>query len=109
MRQYVGYMHRYVSPPAMEAVRRYKKLADSISLPLTPVALAWVYNRPFVTSTIIGATSVRQLEDNVKALNLQVSDDVTEMINEVYSQCRDPTKGVFDVIDPNIEVSYGFR
>ena len=72
MRQFVGYMHRYISPPAMEAVRRYQAVADIISMPLGALALAWVYSRPFVTSTIIGATSLQQLEDNVMALNMPI-------------------------------------
>ena len=100
MRQFIGYMHRYISPPAMEAVRRYQGVADAITMPLGPLALAWVYSRPFVTSTIIGATNLQQLEDNVMALNIPVSDEVTELINEVYRSHLDPTRGVFEIVDP---------
>jgi Aldo/keto reductase family len=60
-------------------------------------------SRPFVTSTIIGATNVDQLEQNIKALNMPISDEVAEMINEVYSSFRDPTKGLFEIIDPTVE------
>lgn len=103
MRQFVGYMHRYISAPAMEAVRKYKKVADTNSIPLAPLALAWVYSRPFVTSTIIGATSLAQLEDNVMSLNMILNDEITDMINDVYRDDRDPAKGVFEVIDPFLE------
>jgi hypothetical protein len=41
-------------------------------MPLAPIALSFVYSRPFVSSTIIGATSLQQLEDNVMALNVMV-------------------------------------
>ena len=103
MRQFVGYMHRYISPPAMEAVRRYQELADSLSIPLTPLALAWVYSRPFVTSTIIGATNLRQLEDNVMALNMPITDDIAAALNAVFRDHLEPTRGIFEVMDPNLE------
>ena len=100
LRQFIGYMHRYISPPAMDAVRKYQEIADSISIPLSAIALAWVYSRPFVTSTIIGATNVEQLEDNVLSLNMVLSDEVIAQINEVHREFPNPTKGVFQVVDP---------
>mmetsp|Transcript_2026 Transcript_2026/g.3202 ORF Transcript_2026/g.3202 Transcript_2026/m.3202 type:complete len:450 (-) Transcript_2026:937-2286(-) len=104
MRQFVGYMYRYIAPPATAAIREYQALADYLSLPLGPLALAFVYSRPFVTSTIIGATTPQQLRDNVMALNLApLSDDALLRINEIYQKHRDPSKGAFEVIDPNLE------
>jgi aryl-alcohol dehydrogenase-like predicted oxidoreductase len=103
LRQYIGYMHRYIAPPAMEAVRKYQGVADVISMPLGALALAWVYTRPFVTSTIIGATNLQQLEDNVLALNVPISDEVAALINEVYRAHIEPTRGVFEVVDPNLD------
>ena len=47
MNKYVGYMHRYISPPAMKAVKRYKEVADAFSLPLAPLALSWVYSKVY--------------------------------------------------------------
>ena len=87
----------------MEAVRRYQELADSLSIPLTPLALAWVYSRPFVTSTIIGATNLRQLEDNVMALNMPITDDIAAALNAVFRDHLEPTRGIFEVMDPNLE------
>jgi aryl-alcohol dehydrogenase-like predicted oxidoreductase len=103
LRQFIGFMHRYISPPSVDAVRRYQEVADMLSMPLGPLALAWVYSRPFITSTIIGATNLQQLEDNVMALNIPVGDELTELINEVYGEHLDPTKGVFEIIDPTLE------
>lgn len=56
--------------PAVEALIEIARAADS-----TParVALAWVQQRPGVTSTIIGARTLEQLEDNLAALQLQLS------------------------------------
>jgi len=99
MRKYVGYMHRYIAAPATEAIRKYKKMADSYDLPLAAIALAFVYHRPFVTSTIIGATSLSQLEENVMALNIEIPDDMMKVINEIYRSNIDPVRGSFPIID----------
>jgi len=103
MRKYVGFMHRYISTSSLSTIKKYQEVADIFSLPLTQVALAWVYSRPFVTSTIIGATSLQQLEDNILALNIPITEELTNLINQVYRANVDPTKGIFDVIDPNLE------
>ena len=103
MHKYVGYMHRYIAPPAVEATRQYLSMADEVSMPLAPLALAWVYKRPYVTSTVIGATNLRQLEENVQALNIPMSDELEELINRIHRQQRDPTKGVFEIVDPYTE------
>jgi len=101
LRKYVGFMHRYLSEPCSEAIREYARMADSVSMPLAPLALAFVYSRPFVTSTIIGATSLQQLEDNVLALNVPISPEVHRLINGVYRRFVDPARGAFEIIDPN--------
>lgn len=59
--------------------------------------------RKFVSSTIIGVSSKQQLRENVLALNIPVEKELAEALNAVYSRHRDPTKGVFDIVDPNIE------
>ena len=53
-------------------------------MPLTPLALAWVYTRPFVTSTVIGATNKQQLEENILALNVPISEEIAELFNQVH-------------------------
>lgn len=103
MKHFVGFMHRYINPLAREAVEHYKGAADTLGLPLAQVALAFVYSRPFVTSTILGATSASQLEDDILALNIPVTDEAFRLLNGVYRRYVDPTKGVFEVLDPNVE------
>ena len=100
LHKYVGFQHRYISEPATAAVRRYKEVAVAFDLPLEVVALAWVYSRPFITSTLVGASTTDQLRRNIKALNLPVNDEMTTMIDAAYRRGMDPTKGVFDVRDP---------
>lgn len=101
MRQYIGYMYRYIAGPSAIAIKKYLEAADVISVPLAPLALSWVYSRPFVTSTIIGATNLKQLEENVLALNLPIADEIKNLIDQVYQQYRDPSKGTFEIVDPD--------
>lgn len=105
LRQYVGFMHRYIAAPATVATQEYQDLADAFSLPLGPLALAWVYSRPFVSSTIIGVSSLAQLHDNILALNIPIDakGEIAAEIEKIYRRNLDPTKGVFEVVDPNIE------
>ena len=48
--------------------------------------MAWVYSREFVTSTIVGATDIVQLRENIRALNCPVTEPAYEAILKVYDQ-----------------------
>ena len=103
LRKYTGFMHRYIAPPCTAAIKDYAKMAESFSTPLTQIALAYVYSRPFVTSTIIGATSLQQLEDNVHALNLlPFSPEILAQVNSLGRKHIDPARGAFDIVDPTL-------
>jgi aryl-alcohol dehydrogenase-like predicted oxidoreductase len=100
-------VYRYISEPASRAIEAYQAIADEYDLPLSAVALAWVYRHPTipVCSTILGASSPQQLEENVLALNLApVSEAMQQSIMEVWKQHMDPCKGKFFINDPNEEV-----
>lgn len=103
LHKYIGFMHRYISPPCQAAVKEYQEVAKYFSLPLSAIALSFVYSRPFVSSTIIGVTSLSQLHDNVLSLNVPYADEIHSAINNVYRRHLDPTKGVFELNDPFIE------
>jgi aryl-alcohol dehydrogenase-like predicted oxidoreductase len=79
---------RYKRPRVLAAAEEYCKVADKHRLPLTALALAFVKSRFFVASTIIGATSVAQLEDLARhfdrALDAPVLADL-EAVNAAYS------------------------
>lgn len=103
LQKYIGFMHRYISSPAADAIREYMEVAESFSLPLAPLALSFVYSRPFVASTLIGVTSKEQLKQNLLALNIPTTPEMLEAFNGVYRHHMDPTKGIFEVIDPTKE------
>lgn len=85
-----GYMQRYTQSMAKEAVQAYCDVAEKNALTPTQLALGWCNSRWFVTSTIIGATTMEQLKENIEAFEVNLSEDVIAEIGEVYRRYRDP-------------------
>ena len=54
------------------------------------MALAYVTSRPFVTSNIIGATTLEQLDANIDSDSLELSDDVLDAIEAVHRRISNP-------------------
>lgn len=69
---------------ASDAVRRYIAVAEKHGLDVCQMALAFVNSRPFVTANIIGATSMEQLKSNIASIDLELSQDVLDDIEDVY-------------------------
>ncbi len=61
---------RYLTEEKLDQIRRLNEIAESRDQTLAQLALAWVLRRPEVTSVLIGASSVAQLEDNVKVVHM---------------------------------------
>lgn len=81
---------RYSSTTAVEATRKYYELAQSNGLTLTQMALAFVNTRPFVTSNIIGATTMRQLEENIGSIDVELSAAILEEIESIHNLMPNP-------------------
>ena len=71
---------------ASQATRAYMDVAEQAGVTPSQLALCWCKNVPGVTSTIIGATSVAQLRENLAAFELTLEAEVTEQINTVLKQ-----------------------
>ncbi|TDS12711.1 aryl-alcohol dehydrogenase-like predicted oxidoreductase [Maribacter caenipelagi] len=82
--------NRYIGDTAVEATKRYYELAQANGLTLAQMALAFVNTRPFVTSTIIGATSIRQLEENIGSIDVDLSDNIIEKIEAIHNSIPNP-------------------
>lgn len=65
------------------AIRRYIYLAEQHQLDVCQMALAFVNNRPFLTSTLIGATTMAQLKSNIDSINIELSDEVIQQIEHI--------------------------
>ncbi|WP_033959835.1 aldo/keto reductase [Psychroserpens jangbogonensis] len=81
---------RYSGGKATEATKRYLKIAEDNNMTLAQMSLAFVTDRPFMTSNIIGATSLEQLEENIDSIDITLSDEVLKAINEVHAEIPNP-------------------
>lgn len=75
---------RYNNPETMRATEQYVQLAKQHGLDPAQMALAYVTSRPFVTSNIIGATSLEQLQSNLDSINLRLSEEVVAGIEAIH-------------------------
>jgi aryl-alcohol dehydrogenase-like predicted oxidoreductase len=71
----------YRSDFLLEAVAQLKPIAADLGLTMAQMALAWVLRRPEVASAIIGASRPEQIADNVRAVGVNLSNDVLERID----------------------------
>ena len=85
-----GRMGRYESPQGLEAISAYVRLARRHGLDPAQMALQFVTTRPFVTSNIIGATTLEQLETNLDSVNITLSNEVLDEIEEIQRAHTNP-------------------
>ena len=70
----------------------FSKIAEARGMTPTQMALAWCYHREHVASTIIGATSIEQLDEDISAYDIRLDEETLSDINRVYKKYTDPTK-----------------
>lgn len=81
---------RYNSAQSAEATRLYQEVAKKNGLTLTELALAFVTQQAFVTSTIIGATTMEQLKENIATIDVVLSDEILKEVEAVHAIIPDP-------------------
>jgi len=84
------YFSRYVGPLVELATRRYVELARTHGLDPAQMALAFVNDRPFMTSNIIGATTMEQLKSNIASADITLSAEVLEGIEAIHIDVPNP-------------------
>lgn len=82
---------RYNSAQCTEAAKRYLTIAYNHNLSLAQMSLAFVTRQPFVTSNIIGATTMSQLKENIDSLNLNLSKEVLDAIEAIHHEIPNPS------------------
>lgn len=83
---------RWGRPAALDAARRYNQLARDHGLTPAQMALAFCYRSWRVASTIIGVTTLAQLEEDLDAWETQLSPDVLAAIDTIRQEMRDPAQ-----------------
>lgn len=84
-------MQRWGRPEALRVARLYNALARSHGLTPTRMALAYCYQKWCVASTIIGVTSVAQLDENIDAYGTVLSPELLHAVDAIRAVHRDPT------------------
>lgn len=67
-----------------EIIRRVGIVAEKYGVSRAQIALAWLLNIPEITAPIVGTTSLTQLEDSVKALEIKLSEEERQFLEEPY-------------------------
>ena len=81
---------RYHNERTYKAVDEYFKIAKKNTVSLTQLSQAFVNSRDFVTSNIIGATTMSQLKENVESINISLTEEVINEINLVHEKIPNP-------------------
>lgn len=81
---------RYEKPNVVPAVKAYAKVAEKYGLSPTQFALAFTFSRWFVASTIIGATSMNQLKENIEASRIQWTDEMEQDVQQIQLKYFNP-------------------
>ncbi len=81
---------RYNSENSTKAIKLYRDLAEANNLTIAQMALAFVNQQNFVTSTIIGATTLEQLKANIDAFEVVLSPEVLSEINKIQELIPNP-------------------
>ena len=81
----------HINPLAMQAYDKYFKLAQDFNLTMVQLAQSFVNSRPFVTSNIIGATTMEQVKENVESINIEFTDEMMDKVNEIHNNNPNPS------------------
>ena len=83
-------MARYQNQNGQMAVEEYYKIAKRNNIDFTQMCLKFIEIQAFVTSVIIGATTMEQLKTNIESVNLKLSNEIIKEINEVQKKYPNP-------------------
>ena len=81
---------RMLNPMAMKAYEEYEKLAKENNITMVQLAQSFVNSRPFVTSNIIGATTMDQLKENIGSIEIELNKETLDKINLIHNNNPNP-------------------
>ena len=81
---------RYNSPQTQKATAAYVNLAKKYGLSPAQMALAFVNQQPFITSNLIGATTMAQLKENIDSIDLHLDEEVLAEIEAIFTLYPNP-------------------
>ena len=81
---------RYKNENGQNAIEEYYEISKKFNIDFTQMSLKFCEIQPFVTSVIIGATTMEQLKTNIESVNLKITDEIIKEINEVQNIYPNP-------------------
>ena len=81
---------RYNKPNAAKAVESYYEIAEKNNIDMAQMSLKFCEIQPFVTSVIIGATTMEQLKTDIESVNVKLTNEIIKEINEVQKIYPNP-------------------
>ncbi len=81
---------RYQNKNALKATKEYIRLAKEHSMDPSQMALAFARTRPFMSSVLIGATSINQLETNLASVDVKLSEELLKGIEDIHNRIPNP-------------------
>ena len=85
-----GRFSRHHTPRGEIAIKKYNELAKKLNLDITDLSNAFVLSRPFVKSSIFGATSLEQINKNLNCLSIKITDEILNDINKIHQEDPNP-------------------
>ena len=85
-----SYFPRYQTPNGQKAIEEYWKLAKNFDLSLSQLSIKFCEMQNFVTSVIIGATTLEQLKTNIDSVDINLDKEINEKIGEVQKKYQNP-------------------
>ena len=88
-------LKRYSNVNSFKATELYNEIAMKHGISLTDLSLSFVNDRPFVTSNIIGATSISQLKEKYRKCKCEIEPEIIKEINSVNELIPNPAQKYF--------------
>ena len=82
---------RYTKERSIQATEEYERIAKKHNLDFAQMSLAFINRQPFLTSNIIGATTMEQLKSNIGSLGISLSEDIISDIETVHLSNPNPS------------------
>ena len=82
--------YRYSTPNFKNAVEEYYKISEKYNLDMSQMSLKFCEIQPFMTSVIIGATTMEQLKTDIESVNVKLTDEIIKEINEIQKIYPNP-------------------
>ncbi|MDF2646224.1 MAG: voltage-gated potassium channel [Paenibacillus sp.] len=81
-----GVINSYLNDQVLQVVHELEQVAQQLHISLSQLALAWILRQPGVSSALIGATRPEQIEENVKAVDVELGTETLEQIEIILKQ-----------------------